>query len=102
MVWMLFSIVYRDLEDYELIWDYKVKNIGECHGFVVWISTLVFPNWKKDRVGLTTLEFDLDLLPFWFSAEDLSFVCFLALAIPVTTSNIVGTSLIMLNKRFLN
>lgn len=54
----------------------------------------------KDSMSLTTFEFDLDLLPFWFAEEGFSFVCFFSL--PVTTSNTVGTSFIMLNKRFLN
>ena len=47
-----------------------------------------------------TLEFDLDLLLLWFETEDFSFTCFLT--VPVTTSNIVGRSFIILKRRFLH
>ena len=49
---------------------------------------------------ITALELDLDLLPLWFETEDFSLTCFFAA--PVTTSNIVGSSLIMLKSRFLH
>ena len=50
------------------------------------------------RCFLTPFELDFDLLPLF--SDDFSFVCFFA--DPVTTSNIVGKSLIIVNRRFLH
>lgn len=60
--------------------------------------TIYEEEWKfKDF--LTPFEPDLDLLPFWFGTDDFSLACFFA--VPVTTSYIVGRSLIIVNRRFL-
>lgn len=48
----------------------------------------------------TTLELDLDLLPLLFETEDFSLTGFFVE--PLTISNIVGSSLIILNRRFLH
>lgn len=53
----------------------------------------------RTKILFTALELDLDLLPLWFETEDFSLTCFFAA--PVTTSNIVGSSLIILKRRFL-
>jgi len=47
---------------------------------------------------LTPFELDFDLL--LLRSDDFSFACFIA--DPVTTSNIVGRSLIIVNRRFLH
>lgn len=54
---------------------------------------------KGNGTMMTTLEFDLDLVLLWFDIDDLSFDCFLA--VPDTTSKIVGRSLIILNSLLL-
>lgn len=54
----------------------------------------------KRKILFTALELDLDLLPLLFETEDFSLTCFFV--VPVTTSNIVGSSLIILNSRFLH
>ena len=52
------------------------------------------------KILFTAWELDLDLLPLLFETQDSSLTCFFAS--PVTTSNIVGSSLIILNSRFLH
>ena len=55
--------------------------------------------WRWEDI-FTPFEPDFDLLLVWFETDDFSFVCFFA--VPVTTSNIVGRSLIIVNRRFLH
>lgn len=56
-------------------------------------------NWEASIFYFTPFEPDLDLLLLWFETEDFSFVCFFV--VPVTTSNIVGRSFIIVKRRFL-
>lgn len=56
--------------------------------------------YKRESRGLTPFEPDFDLLLVWFETDDFSFDCFFA--VPVTTSKIVGRSLIIVNRRFLH
>lgn len=55
----------------------------------------------RRKILFTTLELDLDLFPLLFETEDFSLTGFFVPP-PVTTSNIVGSSLIILNSRFLH